>query len=389
MHKRIAIIYPTKYVVTVPSLVLLVHLLIENNYEVDIFHSGKLLNFKKPKLKEYTLKEQQCGTMIWKINFLFNWIPRIFVESIKRNYSVFIGVDQYGLIIAGILGKTLQIPYLYFSLELLFFDEIRSKFIKILKRLETFFNRSAFFTIIQDIERAELLRKENHLPISANIVCLPNSSTGEVIGKKSHYLRSKFDISSERVIILYSGTISPEFMPLELVKMVVSWKENYVLILHSGRSINYDNEYVKEVLKFIDNKVVFLDTTFISENEYEEMISSADIGLALYKTTGSKNIYYIGLSSGKIARYLKCGLPVVVSNLPSLARLIDEYQCGIFVDAVEQLPIAIEKIISEYEFYSANAIHCFNDKYSFKKHFNGVLEQINSLGFNESGSDEI
>lgn len=394
MHKRIAIIYPTIYFSTVPSLVSMVGLLVENGYEIDLFICGNSYLpypvFNISKVKKYFLVERQdAGTIGWKVHFFFKWLPEVISECKKREYKLLMGVDPYGLVIAGIAGKLFNIPYAYFSLEIIFMNELQSKSLKILKYIERYFNRGANFSIVQDSERGALLKRENRLGDNTTLCYLPNTVDGEGKRIKSNYLREKYGISRESEIVLYSGSFHPDFMNVEIAKATQSCDRNYVFIFHSGRQIKYEDVYIKEFLKEVDNKRIIFDTTPLPDIEYEEMISSAEIGLALYKPTGSKNIYNIGLSSGKIARYLKCGLPVIVSNLPSLAQLVDEYQCGISVNTLGQLPIAIDKIISAHQFYSANAIHCFNDKYSFKKHFNGVLEQIDSLGFNGSGSDEI
>jgi len=191
MHlKRVAVVYPTIYFSTVPSLVATVNLLIENGYRVDLFHCGSQSQSIKSKMfTEYIFKEYfKSGTIGWKVNFIISLISKVYFESRKNKYDVLIGVDAYGLLICGFVGKILRIPYVYFSLEILFSDEIVSSYINYLKKLERYFNKGAFFTITQDIERAELLKKANSLPDNSKIICLPNSGSGECINRKKNFL---------------------------------------------------------------------------------------------------------------------------------------------------------------------------------------------------------
>src|SRR3990167_5727849 len=327
MQNRIGIIYPTNYLPTIPSLVATINLLVENDYEIDLFTCDKKnishQIFNTEKVKEYNLNEKyKTGTIMWKINYFFSWLPQIILKCKKRKYSILIGMDPWGLMLAGFAGKIARIPFAYFSLELHFSNEITSRYIKIVKGLERYYNRLASFTIIQDKERAELIRKENYLRNNAKIICLPNSSDGEVKKIKTKYLRDKFKFSNNKIVVLNSGSIHPIFMNIEVAQAARIWRNDLVLIFHTGRELNYKYYYIKEFLREIDNTTIFLNATQLLDAEYDEMVSSANIGLAFYKPI-SKNIYYMGLSSGKISKYLQCGLPVIVSDLPSLRKMVN------------------------------------------------------------------
>ena len=383
MQNRIGIIYPTNYLPTIPSLVATINLLVENDYEIDLFTCDKKnishQIFNTEKVKEYNLNEKyKTGTIMWKINYFFSWLPQIILKCKKRKYSILIGIDPWGLMLAGFAGKIARIPFAYFSLELHFSNEITSRYIKIVKGLERYYNRLASFTIIQDKERAELIRKENYLRNNAKIICLPNSSDGEVKKIKTKYLRDKFKFSNNKIVVLNSGSIHPIFMNIEVAQAARIWRNDLVLIFHTGRELNYKYYYIKEFLREIDNTTIFLNATQLLDAEYDEMVSSANIGLAFYKPI-SKNIYYMGLSSGKISKYLQCGLPVIVSDLPSLRKMVNEYKCGVSINDMNQLEPAIEKIMSDYHKYSENAVNCFNEIFYFRKHFSELNKCLMGL----------
>ena len=91
------------------------------------------------------------------------------------------------------------------------------------------------------------------------------------------------------------------------------------------------------------------------------MISSADIGLALYSV---KELSYraelMGLAAGKIGNYLKCGLPVIASRMPSL-KYIKDYGCGILVDEESEIENAVSIIMEKKESYRENAFKCYRE----------------------------
>jgi len=129
----------------------------------------------------------------------------------------------------------------------------------------------------------------------------------------------------------------------------------------------------------VDGCQVYFSDQPVLPSRIRDLVASTRIGVALYSHKAMYlNAFSVGLSSGKIAHYLQCGLPVIVSNLPTLKRLIDTYNCGICVEKVEEVPVAVETIRSDYERYSENAIFCFQKEFDFylqrmylvKKYFN-------------------
>jgi len=383
MHrsKRIALIYHGGHYPIVPSLIAMVNTLTENNYEIDVFcckDRSLTIPIFNSLVTEYFLDQPyNIGTIKWKANYMFNWLPKILLQCSKRKYNLLIGVDPWGLVLAGITGKLLNIPYGYFSLELYFHDELHSPYLKILKKLESYFNKKSLFTISQDADRGELLRKENKLGEKAVIVSLPNAADGEAVIERTQYLREKFGIPGGTPIILQAGLISYVNKQLEIAKAFRGSKLDCALIFHSPKKIVDNDDYARELLNEIDNKRIFLNIESLPDSEYgQKIIKSADIGLALYDAQGL-NVYTMGLSSGKIAKYLQCGIPVITSDFPTLKKWIEEFKCGETISEINQLGSAINKIILEYSEYSKRAIECFNKKYHFRKHFKNVLNYLN------------
>jgi glycosyltransferase involved in cell wall biosynthesis len=84
-------------------------------------------------------------------------------------------------------------------------------------------------------------------------------------------------------------------------------------------------------------------------------------------------------ASGKLAHYLRCGLPVICMPTVGLNEVIAQYRCGLIVRDLGDVRQAIETILEDYESYSKNAVRCYEDVYEFGGHFQEVLDEINSL----------
>jgi hypothetical protein len=58
--------------------------------------------------------------------------------------------------------------------------------------------------------------------------------------------------------------------------------------------------------------------------------------------------------------------------------LIDKYKCGIVVKTWEEVVPACDLILNNLEFYSINAIKCFNNEFDFNKYFQTFFQNLNS-----------
>ncbi len=107
----------------------------------------------------------------------------------------------------------------------------------------------------------------------------------------------------------------------------------------------------------LDNHIVFKG--YIKEyTKVYKILSESAIGLAPYFPTSSN--YTIYADPGKIKLYLGCGLPVVVTDVPKIAKTIQSKKAGLIVDyETNSFANAIVKLLSDdklYKKYRQNAI---------------------------------
>jgi len=299
-------------------------------------------------------------------------------------YVCFIGMDPEGLVAAVSSAKMLNVPVIYWSLELLFADEITDLTRQSLKQKEIHHSRLAYFTIVQDKWRASALIQENGLDAS-RVLCVPNARAGQARRAKTTFLHHRFGIEKGRKIVLCTGGLAWWNMSQEIVSAATYWPDEYVLVMQSvihGPS----SEYVKRLLQLADPNHVVVSLDPVSPNQYFEMVDSADVGLALYNpyppdanSKISKNHALIGYSSGKLSDYLFSCLPVIVNSALGPRDLVATYECGVCVSDVREIGEALQRIFEDYERYSSNAGRCFTEKLELKRNFEPVIERIDAV----------
>lgn len=125
---------------------------------------------------------------------------------------------------------------------------------------------------------------------------------------------------------------------------------------------------------------IYLSLDCLSAEHYVRLVSSADIGLSWYKRDLPINVQEIGLSSGKFAAFLRCGLPVIVpSYLSDLKRLVAIHRIGLAADSEYQINNCIEHILESHQAFSDNAYQFYFEHLDFEKRFHNVMEKIHIL----------
>ena len=250
-------------------------------------------------------------------------------------------------------------------------------YLEVLKVLERLCNRRAAFTVIQDWDRARLLMAENAIS-PEKVEILPNAPAAEAKVERTDYLRKALDIADGRPIVLFIGGISRLAGGLELAQQAKTWDLDAALVFHTRRRLT--GEYETAFRRQIDGRNIYLSDEPVAGSKVRTLVTSADIGIALYQTSErDRNLFTIGKSSGKIAHYLQCGLPVVTTDLPTVKRYVEGYRCGICVNRVEQVEGAVKTLLSDYDRYSQNALACFEREFDLHRHVVPILDRLDRL----------
>lgn len=141
-----------------------------------------------------------------------------------------------------------------------------------------------------------------------------------------------------------------------LPKILEKAKDAKLIIVGGGE---YENELKKvaansKVSKFIDFKG-FVD----KHSDVEKLLCESAVGIATYKPTLNNFTYFT--DPGKPKLYLGCGLPVVITEVPLISKVIQEKKAGSIVNySSEDVAEKIMELLlnnKKYEAYRKNAIN--------------------------------
>ncbi|MDO8658526.1 MAG: glycosyltransferase [Candidatus Levybacteria bacterium] len=114
-----------------------------------------------------------------------------------------------------------------------------------------------------------------------------------------------------------------------------------------------------------------------SHAEMEERVAKAAIAIALYNKEYDDFSYFA--DPGKVKSYLGAGVPIIITDVPFIARQVNDKKCGFIInyDKNDLYKILIkyfkdEKLMKEYR---ENAVE-FAKQYDWDKLFTGVFSKI-------------
>jgi hypothetical protein len=273
-----------------------------------------------------------------------------------EEYNFCVGIEKQGLIWCGLIAQKLNIPILYYSLELYIENHPMLASQGHLRDAEKYFHRQSKATLIQDQFRKKALFEANE--VNNDAIYLPVSVPGPIIKKKSSFLHEKFNIPNNKKIALFFGGMAPQRYCEEIIQAAQTLQDDVLVVFHGFEMID---GYI-QVLKKADvkNKIIFsLDK--LPEEQITYILCSADIGFAIYSNDNA-NDRYTAFSSQKIALFLKHGIPIVSNHNESYTKLFNEFRCGVSISENTTTLEALNTILSDLEEYRLASFLAF-DKY--------------------------
>lgn len=196
-----------------------------------------------------------------------------------------------------------------------------------------------FYTVNDSI--ADLYRKEyqKEIHVVRNIGDLP-----EINQPKS---REELGLPKDKKIVLLQGAgININRGAEELVE-AMSLINNVVLIIVG------DGDVVPQLKRTVKEKDLSQRVLFFGKRPYHELLNFtlvSDIGVSLDKPTGLNYLYSL---PNKLFDYIHCHLPVVVSDLPEVKKIVSHYKLGLIIPSHNPDDIAntLNKILNDENLY--------------------------------------
>jgi len=184
-----------------------------------------------------------------------------------------------------------------------------------------------------------------------------------------------FDVSNSlpkenRNGLIYSGSVSKSF---GLDKFILNAETSYTIHFQTHWTDNF--EYFNNLISKKGH--VFEKKTFDNYHDLLVFLNRFQIGLAIYDNFHQDdnfiNMSEIGLSSGKISAYSMLGIPILYRGSAALEIYNHKFNFGLSIDSIENLEDSVNLILSNYDYYSANARNFYLNILNPDLHFNHIF----------------
>lgn len=262
--------------------------------------------------------------MIFKKGFLFYafFNLRLFIFLLLNKYDLLVSNDLDTLLPNFMVSKLKRLPLVYDSHE--YFTgvpEIQNRpLVKwIWKRIE----KSVFPALMHVMTVSESIALQYEKEYHYRPLTIRNCAvkTANIIP----FSRQEFGIRSDDLLLILQGTgINIDRGGEELIEAVKLTEGVSLLIIGSGDE--YTNLIEKTESLQLSSRIKFIPK--VPWHTLMKYTRSADAGLSLDKNT---NLNYHFSLPNKLFDYLSAGIPVISTDLPEIAKIINEFRCGILI----------------------------------------------------------
>jgi hypothetical protein len=287
-----------------------------------------------------------CFTAVDALNLWLNY----------RNYDTIIAIDHYAYAIADFLFKKKKI--ILWSHDVISYDSAIYNNIFVhayMKACSKALVRNRRI-IIQDEERLGLLKKSLGLDDNAFDVLYLPVSLGPT-GMTNRVLSSEV-----KPRLLQSGGIGAYRCSDKLLSHYQNYSDFYRLYFHGFIFQEIKNQLVKCAIQ------PMVSCRAINPKFIHQLNDFCDIGFVCYADEENMNFFLIAKASGQFVEFLRLGLPVIAMGKNNLGQFVKEQGVGVGIQDMSELTHAIETIAKNYQDYSKNCFHCFDQHFNFEKY---------------------
>lgn len=339
--------------------------------DVKIYRLGKPKTAKEKEIQHWILKTCEYAAFVARTAYYVRFL------RCKLIYTY----DIHGFLagfIASRIGR--KIPIFYHNLDMRDVEE-KKRLSYAFKYLEAWLCRYSDRIIFSDINRARYFQKRANLKKIPDVVMnapllkeqLPPNRLTEILKARG------FDIDTK--VVLYQGAIHDTAAIPEVMRSMVFWPVNTVLVMSGYVYSDFSKDFYREAeARKVLDRIIYLPYP-----PYPQIFSytaGAYVGLALYKPVSLNRIFVAG-ASNKIFEYLSMGIPVITNDSPYFREVLDSsYAYFINPESIEEISGIINSVFSELQEYrrksqAARQIHIA--KFNYEAQFNPICESVKEI----------
>jgi glycosyltransferase involved in cell wall biosynthesis len=345
--------------------------LIVNGYDVSFLGFDWLTKDFKESLGNISIYKLKKG--FFSLSFYLKFIWHLKLSLMKSRAGIFFAEDIYTLPFVVIFAKIKRAKVYYDSRELFgHLAGLKDKKFKqtIWRWVEKLFIKKADYAIITGKMDEEYLIKKYDLKNTLLVRNLPRYYKSPM-----HFdIHSNLQIDKEKKIILYQGIIL-KGRGIELIYNVLKDLPEYVFVIIGGG--DFEN-YFKELAARMDlvDQVYFLGK--LTQEELPKVTSAATVGTALIENLSLS--YYYALPN-KLFEYIMAEVPVLVSNLPQMKEIVENYKVGFVVNTEdkEEIISTLKKLSADSELQDKFRQNCkkASEELNWEKEVTNLLQVLN------------
>jgi len=341
-----------------------------NGFDVSFTGFDWLTIDFKPVQGKITIHKLQKSFL--SLSFYLKFIWHIKLALFSSRASIFFAEDIYTLPFAVIFGKLKRAKIFYDSRELFgYLAGLKErKFVQFFwKTVEKLFIKYVDHIITSGSMDSDVLKEMYGV---TNTIVLRNLPRFYKPAQQTD-LRNQLGISTDKKILLYQGVILKGRGIEKIFDILPDIPECIFVLIGGGEFENYYKNLAVE-RKVIDQ--VFFIGKF-SQEDLPKLTPSANVGIALIENI-SKSYYYA--LPNKLFEYIMAEVPVVVSNLPQMKEIVDNFNVGFVVDPdnKDELIAALKKLTSDEVLYNKFKQNCkiASEELNWENEIGNLLELL-------------
>jgi glycogen synthase len=307
--------------------------------------------------------EQRDGYVVKRVTLRSRRLPRgfglkylRFIEGVWRTFSaawhedadIYDARDAYPLLAAYVAARLRGARLVYDSDELAtgrnWAHASNPVFAWAMRRYEGFFARRAS-VITSDFGRADVLEKIHGIPRPTVVLNVPEVL--ERVERDEDFRRSA--LGDRRFLLIYQGVVIANRGLPEMIEAMRDLPECRLAIVGNGSLLDRLKHKVAD--ERLEGSVAFFDP--VPFDVLMRYTAAADVGVI--PLIGAC-LSYVTAAPNKLFEYMMVGIALAATDLPDMARVVDETGCGVLIaDATDPTSIAeaVRRLIDDPALMSA------------------------------------
>jgi glycosyltransferase involved in cell wall biosynthesis len=223
----------------------------------------------------------------------------------------------------------------------------------------------AAFTIVPDRIRVPAMVEDHPALAAQRFFELPNAPAGPMAPVDGAAARRHRGLPEDAVVVLSAGSLLPQMGLDVCLDAAAQLPEGVVLAFQSHWRLDPRAAAFCTALESNLPVRFLLDPT--PYDRVDEVVCASDIGVALYRSS-KPNFALTGKASGKAARFLRAGKPIIVDRGGAL-EWVAQAGAGEAIDGADDFGAAVERMASDLPGYAERARGCHREHFAFERYW--------------------